>query len=268
MLKQILTIGIFLFSTVFCFGQSAQHTDTINNTGNLTVDCEDPQHPAEPEMIFVEGGVFWMGCTDEQSDCQRDEFPVHQVEVKNFHIAKFLIMQSQWNALMYENPSNFLKGKDYPVENVSWHDIQEFINRLNAATGKEYRLPTEAEWEYAARGGNKSLNYLYSGSNDINDVAWFWSNSHNSTHPVGSKQPNELGIYDMSGNVAEWCSDLYVAYSEKGHNTNENTDLRYVLRGGRWSTSARMCRVASRSNVPPTYRHPDVGFRLVVDKFE
>ncbi|MDR3286805.1 MAG: SUMF1/EgtB/PvdO family nonheme iron enzyme, partial [Prevotellaceae bacterium] len=131
------------------------------------------RHPAEPEMVSVQGGTFWMGCSSEQgSECYGDESPLHRVTVSSFNIGKYEVTQAQWKAVMGSNPSNF-KGDNLPVEQVSWTDVQEFISRLNAATGKNYRLPTEAEWEYAARGGNKSKGYKYSGSSNINDVAWF-----------------------------------------------------------------------------------------------
>ncbi|MBQ3247459.1 MAG: SUMF1/EgtB/PvdO family nonheme iron enzyme, partial [Alistipes sp.] len=171
------------------------------------------------EMVFVKGGTFTMGATAEQgSDADSDEKPAHSVTVSNFYIGKYEVTQAQWEAVMGKNPSRF-KGDNLPVERVSWNDIQKFIEKLNAKTGKRYRLPTEAEWEYAARGGNQSKGYKYSGSNDIGSVAWYTDNSSSPTHPVGQKQPNELGLYDMSGNVYEWCSDWHGSYSS-GSQTN------------------------------------------------
>ena len=155
------------------------------------------------EMVFVQGGTFMMGATPEQgSDCFDDEKPVHQVTLSDFYIGKNQITQQQWEAVMGKNPSYFNPcGVPLPVECVSWHDAQEFCKRLNALTGKKYRLPTEAEWEYAARGGNKSRGYKYSGSNDVGDVAWYKDNSNVRTYMVGYKQSNELGIFDMSARI-------------------------------------------------------------------
>ena len=159
-------------------------------------------------MVFVQGGSFQMGSNNGQSD----EKPVHSVTVSDFYIVKYEVTQKEWRDIMGSNPSKW-KGDNLPVEKVSWDDVQTFIKKLNAKTGLNYRLPTEAEWEYAARGGNKSNGYKYSGSNDIGSVAWYASNSGSKTHSVGQKKPNELGIYDMTGNVWEWCNDWYGDYS-------------------------------------------------------
>ncbi|MDR1348246.1 MAG: formylglycine-generating enzyme family protein, partial [Prevotellaceae bacterium] len=176
----------------------------------------------EPEMVFVQGGTFIMGCTDEQEKAHRWNAPAHQVSVGSFSICKYEVTQGQWEAVMEISIEEQIKkarglirgkGKNFPVYYVNWDEVQEFIRRLNVATGRNYRLPTEAEWEYAARGGVKSQGYKYSGSNNEEDVAWSSSSTKDGfgsrAHPVGKKQPNELGIYDMSGNVAEWCSDWY-----------------------------------------------------------
>ena len=151
------------------------------------------------EMARVEGGTFRMGATSEQEDeADSDETPVHSVTLSGYYIGKTEVTQALWQAVMGSNPSRF-KGSDLPVECVSWNDCQEFIKKLNRLTGRNFRLPTEAEWEFACRGGNNSRGYKYSGSNDIDNVAWYWDNSGEKTHPVGTKAPNELGIYDMSG---------------------------------------------------------------------
>jgi len=169
---------------------------------------------------------------------------------KGFYIGKFEVTQAQWQEVMGSNPS-FFKGSNLPVEKVSWDDVQEFINKLNARTGKNYRLPTEAEWEFAAKGGNLTKGYEYSGSNNIDDVAWYKENSGEKTNPVGTKKPNELGIYDMSGNVLEWCQDWYdSSYQER------------VLRGGSWCFRAAGVRVLSRIYGTPGNRRDDYGFRL------
>jgi formylglycine-generating enzyme required for sulfatase activity len=206
----------------------------------------------EPEMIFVEAGTFTMGCTNDDNDCLSNEFPVHEVTLtKDYYIGKYEVTQAQWKAVMGDNPSYF-EGDDYPVEMVSWDDVQTFIAKLNQLTGKNYRLPTEAEWEYACRGGKSSANYKYAGSNNINDVAWYGAfsggNSGNATHSVGKKQPNELGIYDMSGNVWEWCNDWYGVYSDEAQTNPQgiNESSKRVIRGGCYYYSAMYCRVARR----------------------
>ncbi|OPZ97874.1 MAG: Serine/threonine-protein kinase pkn1 [Bacteroidetes bacterium ADurb.Bin408] len=217
------------------------------------------------EMVLVQGGTFTMGCTSEQgSDCDNDEKPSHRVTVSSFYMSKYEITQKQWMEIMGSNPSYF-KGDNLPVENVSWNDVQEFIAKLNEKTGRQYRLPTEAEWEYAARGGNKSKGYKYSGSNTLSNVAWYGDNSGNTTHPVGSKMPNELGLYDMSGNVWEWCGDWDGAYgsSAQTNPTGPPSGSDRVDRGGSWHSYARYCRVSNRGNGNPGYRYYGIGFRLV-----
>jgi len=213
------------------------------------------------EMVFVKGGTFKMGYHNGDSD----EKPVHRVTVSDFYIGKYEVTQKQWRAIMGNNPSYF-KGDNLPVENVSWDDVQEFLKKLNTKTGKHYRLPTEAEWEYAARGGVKSRGYEYAGSNNIDEVAWYDGNSGNKTHPVGTKKPNELSIYDMSGNVWEWCHDWYATnyYRNSPHYNPQgpsNGDSR-VLRGGSWDYDAGNCRVANRYGDYPGYSDGNDGFRV------
>ena len=236
------------------------------------------RHPAEPEMVFVQGGTFWMGCTGEQQgDCDSDESPLHQVTVSSFQIAKFVVTQKQWQLIMGTNVrqqrdkansswSIYGEGDNYPMYYVSWDEAQEFIRRLNAATGKQYRLPTEAEWEYAARGGAKSQGYKYSGSNNLNNVAWYTDNSGSITHAVGTKQPNELGIYDMSGNVWEWCNDWFGTYpaSAQRDPMGASSGSFRVNRGGSWYNDATSCRVAYRLNFSPGFRYNFLGFRVVL----
>lgn len=217
------------------------------------------------DMVYVEGGTFTMGATSEQgSDAYSDERPTHSVTVSDFYIGKYEVTQAQWRAVMGSNPSYFT-GDNLPVKQVSWDDIQEFITKLNTMTGKTFRLPTEAEWEYAARGGNKSKGYKYSGSNTLDNVAWYTNNSSRKTHPVGQKQPNELGLYDMSGNVWEWCQDWYGSYSSSSQTnpTGPSSGSCRVLRGGSWVRNARRCRVSYRDGRTfPDYRSYDSGFRL------
>jgi len=222
------------------------------------------------EMVYVKGGTFTMGCTGEQGgDCDDNEKPAHSVTVSSYYIGKYEVTQAQWEEIMGSNPS-YYKGDNLPVESVSWYDIQEFIEKLNAKTGKNYRLPTEAEREFAARGGKQSKGYQYSGSNSLDSVAWYDDNSGGKTHPVGSKSPNELGIYDMSGNVWEWCSDWYSSYSSSSQTNPKGpqSGSDRVLRGGGWSYNARYCRVSGRNSVSPSYSYNDgddgYGFRLVL----
>ena len=221
----------------------------------------------EFEMVYVEGGTFMMGATSEQgSDAYDNERPVHSVTLSGFHIGKYEVTQGLWREVMSENPSYNKSRDDYPVENVSWEDCQEFIRKLNARTGLTFRLPTEAEWEYAARGGRKSRGYKYSGSNSIGNVAWYDDNSGNHTHPVGEKKPNELGLYDMSGNVDEWCYDWYGDYTAEAQRnpTGPVSGRVRVLRGGGYWGHARYCRVSYRSSDGPGRRSVSNGLRLVL----
>ena len=218
------------------------------------------------DMVRVDGGTFRIGATSEQgSDAYSDEKPVHSVTLDSYYIGKTEVTQALWRAVMGSNPSDF-KGDDLPVENVSWEDCQTFIEKLNSLTGRSFRLPTEAEWEFACRGGNNSRGYKYSGSNDINSVAWYDDNSSNRTHTVATKSPNELGIYDMSGNVWEWCADWYDSYSSNPQ-TNPTGPLSgsyRVDRGGSWNGSAWDCRSSGRINNDPTYRGNNLGLRLAL----
>jgi formylglycine-generating enzyme required for sulfatase activity len=221
----------------------------------------------EKNMVYVSGGTFTMGCTAEQgSECSSNEKPAHTVTLSSFSIGKYELTQAQWKAVMGTNPSFYEACPNCPVENVSWNDIQDFISKLNAKTGKTYRLPTEAEWEYAARGGSSSRGYKYAGSNEIAAVAWYDGNSNDKTHPVGQKKPNELGIYDMSGNVWEWCSDWYDGsyYSSSPSNNPQglSSGSDRVLRG--WSSNPQYCRVSFRNFLNPAYRLSCIGFRLVL----
>ncbi len=215
-------------------------------------------------MIAVEGGTFKMGATSEQgSDAYENAKPVHSVTLSDYYIGETEVTQELWIAVMGSNPSYF-KGSMKPVEIVSWNDCQTFIKKLNQLTGKNFRLPTEAEWEYAARGGNKSQGYKYSGSNTIGNVAWYDVNSGDKTHDVKTKQANELGIYDMSGNVWEWCQDGYGSYSS-GSQTNPigpSSGSRCVGRGGSWYDDAEYCRVSFRGYYIPYDSNDGLGLRL------
>jgi len=219
------------------------------------------------EMVFVEGGTFTMGCTD--GECQElkgfktNDVPAHEVTVDGFYIGMYEITQAQWRTVMGKNPSQF-EGDSFPVKLVSWLEIQEFIAKLNILTGKNYRLPTEAEWEFAARGGVKSKGYKYSGSNNIDEVAWYSENSNKKTRRVGTKTPNELGIYDMSGNVFEWCSDWLGEYSETTQTNPQgpSSGKDRIIRGGDYLNNTSRARISSRVAWLPGFSPNDFGFRL------
>ena len=258
----------------------------------------NPQEKAAlPEwMVKVDGGTFMMGATAEQSaDASSFEKPAHKVTVSDFYIGKYEVTQALWTKIKGTNPSRYIGNGNLPVETVSWYDCIRFCNALSKSmgyaacyriengvngSGKEnstvtllnggrggFRLPTEAEWEYAARGGNRSKGYKYSGSNRLDDVAWYYDNSKGQTHPVGEKVPNELGLYDMSGNVWEWCWDWYDNYSSKSQNnpTGPDKGSDRVYRGGTWDYYSKGCRVSVRSgDYPFGVGYDDhLGFRLV-----
>lgn len=219
------------------------------------------------KMIKVEGGTFTMGATEEQGDDAYDwEKPTHQVTLSDYYIGETEVTQALWEAVMGENPSEFAGNGNRPVEMVSWDDCRIFISRLNELTGRNFKLPTEAQWEYAARGGNQSQGYKYAGSNTVDEVAWYDENSASSTHPVKQKAANELGLYDMSGNVLEWCSDWYGVYDDavqtdpQGHVQGSYR----VLRGGSWRDRSRNMRVSDRSWCPPDFRESSSGLRLAL----
>ena len=235
--------------------------------------------------VKVKAGKFTMGATEEQgSDAEEKEKPAHKVSLtKDYYIGQTEVTQALWQAVLGSNPSYF-KDDNLPVENVSWEDCQRFIFELNSLTGSKFRLPTEAEWEYAARGGNKSRGYKYSGSNSNDHVAWYYENSGNNrlddnkwkyddittnncrTHPVGTKSSNELGIFDMSGNVWEWCNDWFGNYSSSTQTnpTGPSTGSYRVCRGGSLNNIAKVCRVSSRLTPSPHNRNKDLGLRLVL----
>ena len=218
----------------------------------------------EYPMVFVSGGSFDMGATSEQgSDAYSDEQPVHRVSLSSYRIGKYEVTQELWEAVMGSNPSHF-KGARHPVENVSWDDCQTFINKLNELTGQNFRLPTEAEWEFAARDGNSSRGYKYSGSNNVDNVAWYYGNSGNTTHNVGTKSPNELGIYDMSGNVWEWCSDWKGDYSSASQTNPKGpySGSCRVNRGGSCCSIDSDCRVSIRLSRASGDRDRGLGLRL------
>lgn len=264
--------------------------DSLLSTPSVEVTEDDDKivftvKGAEFTMIRVEGGTFIMGATTEQETPDEwdesfwgpdvNEYPIHQVTLSNYCIGQTEVTQKLWTAVMGSNPSYFSINYNYygtlqrPVESVSWNDCQAFISRLNALTGWHFRLPTEAEWEYAARGGAKSQGYKYAGSNDINRVAWWGYDENNTfmqTHPVAKLSPNELGLYDMSGNVQEWCQDWYGAYNGEAQidpkGPNDGTDR--VYRGGNWYVSAWDCRISTRAVSDPANCGYWTGLRLAL----
>jgi len=255
------------FYRIVSVGTAGESAQSNYSSCNFSPNNGYVYNPDGIELIFVEGGTFMMGCGGEQgSDCNSDERPQHSVTLSSFYIGKYPITQAQWKVIIgWDNPSHF-KGENLPVELISWNHAQAFITKLNTVTGKQYRLATEAEWEYAARGGNKSKGYKYSGSNNLNDVAWYSTNSGSSSQPVGTKQSNELGIYDMSGNVWEWCQDWYDTYpsSTQSNPTGPPSGFTRVFRGGSWYNSAVFCRVSHRSGNAPDDISSIFGFRVVL----
>ena len=216
------------------------------------------------EMVRVEGGTFTMGATAEQaSDAFSDELPTHKVTLSPFLIGKYEVSQTLWLAVMGENPS-VNTGINLPVDNVTWNECQTFITKLNELTGKNFRLLTEAEWEYAARGGNKSKGYKYSGSNNLGDVAWYIDNSNNTSHAMGTKAPNELGIYDMTGNVMEWVSDWKGSYSSGAQTnpTGPDSGTYRVNRGGSYGNVERLSRITNRNSIDPNMSSKTMGLRI------
>ncbi|MCC5946726.1 MAG: SUMF1/EgtB/PvdO family nonheme iron enzyme [Bernardetiaceae bacterium] len=218
------------------------------------------------DLVFVKGGTFVMGCQEgRDTNCNNDEKPTRNIKLSNFYIGKYEITQKQWEAIMGKIPNHSKPCTDCPVEFISWKDVQSFIEKINQLTALQFALPTEAQWEYAARGGEKSKAYQYAGSNDIDKVAWYFSNADKKTQPVGQKEPNELGIYDMTGNVAEWCADSYAPYGkdQNTHNpkvSQEGAD--YIVRGGGRNSYPAKCRITNRSKKIMAAKFPSLGFRI------
>lgn len=251
-----------------------------NNVENLTF-MEKPEvekyftvNGVSFKMVRVEGGTFQMGATPEQgSEAKDDEKPAHSVTLSDYYIGETEVTQALWYAVMGQRPTSsgsqwesaYGLGDNYPVYYVSWHNCQTFINKLNQLTGMNFRFPTEAEWEFAARGGNASQGYKYAGSNTIGYVAWCSGNSNGMTHPVAGKAPNELGLYDMSGNVYEWCQDWYnsdyYSYSPQTNPTGPSSGTNRVVRGGSWYDGSG-CRVSSRNYFITSMGNNIIGLRL------
>ena len=217
------------------------------------------------KMIGVEGGTFMMGATSQQYAGNDWEYPVHQVTLSDYSIGETEVTQALWLAVMGSNPSAFRGDLNRPVEQVSWNDCQTFISKLNELTGRQFRLPTEAEWEFAGRGGNKSMGYIFAGSNVINEVAWYNGNA-TSPQPVATKAPNELGLYDMSGNVWEYCYDWFDYYSSNAQTdpTGPASGYERVTRGGGWYGPDIFCFLWTRSGSAPNESFFNIGLRIAL----
>lgn len=222
--------------------------------------CSNPTE--DIEMVLVEGGDFVIG--SEAEGAEADEKPVVKVHVDSYYISKFEVTQALWEYVMKYNPSYF-QNPDFPVESVSYDDVQVFLRKLNYLTGKSYRLPTEREWEYAAKGGRHQSGYFYSGNDNIDEVAWYRENSGEQTHQVGKLEGNSLGLYDMTGNVHEWCVDSYDGTNYIGDTVSVVTDLVYVFKGGSFYSDCQHCRISNRNNASFDTRNFSLGFRLARD---
>lgn len=247
-----------LVGTDICFKVMPQ------NSANLTFTVKRQTFT----MIYVEGGTFTMGTTSQYGIDVRD---AHCITLSDYYIGQYEVTQGLWQAVMENNPANFKQGNLYPVERVSWEDCQLFISKLNTLLavqlgGKRFALPTEAQWEYAARGGKKTQNYKYAGGNDLSNVAWYAGNANYTTHAVGQKAPNELGLYDMSGNVWEWCLDWYGGHSIVAQATPYSSDdkVARVERGGSYNYYSGACSILFRSGHIPSFRMDELGLRLVL----
>jgi formylglycine-generating enzyme required for sulfatase activity len=267
-------------STVSLPSQSAQNLSSKSSESSPSprpqVLIETLPGGIELEMIKIPAGSFLMGSPDTDDTAYGDEKPQHQVKLQEFYLGKYPITQEQYQAIMGNNPSNFKDDLKNPVEQVSWNDAKEFCQKLNDETGKKYRLPTEAEWEYACRAGTQTRYYFGDEESQLGDYVWYDENSDSKTHPVGEKKPNNWGLYDMSGNVWEWCEDpWHDSYADKPENIKNNGNTIWsssdaslrVLRGGSWNFVSRSCRSAIRGRYDADVRNLLVGFRLAVSAF-
>ena len=289
--------GTYTITLVDAYTLSQQNNTQTVGSANQQSQSEQPSEPiVQPEpnpnaipievngvtfyMIKVDGGTFTMGATSEQQNPDNDEKPTHQVILSSYYIGETEVTQALWKAVMgntirdQRDKVNTLwpmrgEGDNYPMYYVSWNECQDFISKLNGLTNRKFRLPTESEWEFAARGGSKSNHKQFSGSSNIDDVAWYDGNSGDKTHQVKTKKANELGVYDMSGNVWEWCQDRYGSYSgiEQVNPIGSESSNYRVFRGGGWRGNARNCRSSNRLNCSPNYCDYDIGFRLALSEF-
>jgi len=252
--------AVVLSITISCSGKSS-----IWVSASSTLYFKDPI--SSIEMVYVKGGCYQMGDILNDPEGREEEKPVHEVCVNDFYLGKYEVTQGQWENIMENNPAIDRNcGEDCPVDNISWNDVQNYISKLNRKSGgSKYRLPTEAEWEYAARSGGKREQYA--GGNDVGSVAWYNENAREKNHPVGTKAPNGLGIHDMSGSVWEWTNDWYengyYTKSPRNNPTGPDFGIDRVVRGGCRTGEAFNMRTARRNGFPPDVRRPSLGFRLL-----
>ena len=262
-----------VFTLASCKGGSKNSKDTAAGKEAAASVAETKEFTVKGvtfKMVKVEGGTFSMGATSEQgTEAQFNEKPVHEVTLEDYYIGQTEVTQALWQAVMDYNPS-YTRWPECPVDKISWNEYKDFIEALSELTGLPFRMPTENEWEYAARGGKYSKGYKYAGSDNIDEVAWYVANAEEKSHPVASKKPNELGIYDMSGNVYEWCEDKYLMYdgsepqySEKMLKSDKKREF-HIERGGCWNYGPTMCRVAYRHAGNYTHMYAYDGLRLAL----
>lgn len=272
----ILVSGIVVFCIKFINNRDAKTKDSMTAVASNPDEQKKVVDEIVKNMVHVTGGTFKMGTIEEKTVEQSGSaVPQHLVTLSDYYISRFEVTQQEWAAVMGTTPSNDV-APDHPVDNITWNDCQAFIQKLNKISGKNFRLPTEAEWEYAAKGGNKSRNYTYSGGNNINNVGWFEGNS---THEirrqdtpdmtreinnVGLKKPNELGLYDMSGNAEEWCADFYAPYTSSAavNPQGPSSGSYHVMRGGNYNDDMSYCEVTRRRFASGTFKSGSCGLRL------
>lgn len=287
-LKQLLAMGCFAIAPYTSWAQGiivhmtdgtevrykASEVESITTFGG-SVDTEETKDmvfkvgDVEFKMIYVEGGSFMMGATPEQGDnIGYDELPIHDVQLSSFYIGETEVTQGLWESVMGVNLSSGIHDPNKPVQNITWTQCNEFIDALSNETGMQFSLPTEAQWEYAARGGSKSKGYKFAGGNKIEDIAWYFSNSNDTVHAVATKLPNELQLYDMTGNVWEWCYDYYDGdYYSSSSSINPQgpkTGNRRVYRGGGFRHNANNSRLSLRNHNEESFSYSDIGLRLVL----
>ena len=257
--KRVLIIAIVML--LFCGVQGCTESEKLADESNYT-------NSIGLEFVKLPEGEFMMGSPSDEEEILSNENPVHKVTIENsYYLSKYEVTQEQWKSVMGNNPSYF-KGDDLPVESVSWYDVQKFINKLNEMEGtNKYRLPSEAEWEYACRAGTTTTYFFGDNESKLGDYAWYWGNSEKMTHPVGQKKPNSWGLYGMSGNVLEWCQDKwhdnYADAPSNGSAWEEGNSSYRVVRSGSWNASPKACYSAYRFRLVPDTRVKFVGFRLL-----
>ena len=262
-LRCLLVLAVFAAITVNAIAQNNVKVIT-NSDSSLTFKVGD----AVFKMMPVKGGTFMMGATKEQADeATDDEYPVHSETVGDFYMGETEVTKQLWHTVMGTLVRCNWTEYNKPIGSVRYIDCEEFIKQLNELTGRTLRLPTEAEWEYAARGGDKTHGYMYAGSNNIDEVAWYLYNTNEEIKEVAQKKPNELGLYDMSGNVFEWCSGWYAGYTDgkTTHKIKLNAKEYHVYRGGSSREAAHFCRVSNRDFYAPLGSFPALGLRLVLE---